>query len=226
MELSKLEFSTRITNSCRHHRCGWLLESVVILTVWSDVWAADNSVSSCDTRSFADMLYTCTPDCWQLPCQFPTQRSPDLVWRCLQGCCPVSERLAKQLSKKISASFELTGKSQWENFCLANRSLTGHGRGLSVTNVSIDNGLSALQHQLTMSLISPHIWRCSIANISLQRTTTTTLRLIFRDHPGEPVPEENFWSLWCKGRLRGANTPTIRLGTQCNMLFLWYMLHL
>ena len=46
------------------------------------------------------------------------------------GCCPDSERLAKQLSKKISASFELTGKPQWENFCLANRSLTGHGPGL------------------------------------------------------------------------------------------------
>jgi len=23
----------------------------------------------------------------------------------------------------------------------------------------------------------------------------------FPDHPGEPVPEENFWTLWCKGRL-------------------------
>jgi len=46
------------------------------------------------------------------------------------GCCPVSERLAKQLTKKISASFELTGKPQWENFCLANRSVTGHGPGL------------------------------------------------------------------------------------------------
>jgi len=47
------------------------------------------------------------------------------------GCCPVSERLAKQLSKKNSVSFELTGKPQWENFCLANRSLTGHGPGVS-----------------------------------------------------------------------------------------------
>ena len=26
-------------------------------------------------------------------------------------------------------------------------------------------------------------------------TTTTILRPFFRDHPGEPVPEENFWSL-------------------------------
>ena len=30
-----------------------------------------------------------------------------------------------------------------------------------------------------------------------------------RDHP---VPEENFWTLWCKGRLTEADTPTILLG--------------
>jgi len=35
----------------------------------------------------------------------------------------------------------------------------------------------------------------------------------FRDHPGEPVPEENFWTLWCKGRLTEADTLTIRLCT-------------
>ena len=34
----------------------------------------------------------------------------------------------------------------------------------------------------------------------------------FRDHPGEPVPEEKFWSLWCKWRLTEADAPTIRLG--------------
>jgi len=28
---------------------------------------------------------------------------------------------------------------------------------------------------------------------------TTVLRPFFRDHLGEPVPEENFWTLWCKG---------------------------
>jgi len=42
--------------------------------------------------------------------------------------------------------------------------------------------------------------------------TTTILRPFFRDHPGEPVSEENFWTLWCKGRLTEADTPTIRLG--------------
>ena len=42
--------------------------------------------------------------------------------------------------------------------------------------------------------------------------TTTVLRPFFRDHPGEPAPEENFWTLWCKGRLTEADTQTIRLG--------------
>ena len=36
-------------------------------------------------------------------------------------CCPDSERLAKQLSKP-----------QWENFCLANRLLTGYGLHFSL----------------------------------------------------------------------------------------------
>jgi len=45
-----------------------------------------------------------------------------------------------------------------------------------------------------------------------QYTTTTILWPFFRDHPGETVPEDNFWTLWCKGRLTEADTPTIRLG--------------
>jgi len=39
-------------------------------------------------------------------------------------------------------------------------------------------------------------------------TTTTILRPFFWDNPGEPVPEENFWTLWCKGRLTEADTHT------------------
>jgi len=49
--------------------------------------------------------------------------------------------------------------------------------------------------------------------VSPQTTTTTVLRPFFWDHPGEPVPEENFWTLWCKGRLTEADTLTIQLGT-------------
>ena len=41
-------------------------------------------------------------------------------------------------------------------------------------------------------------------------TTTTTILLPFLlDHPGETVPEENFWTLWCQGRLTESDTPTI-----------------
>jgi len=36
---------------------------------------------------------------------------------------------------------------------------------------------------------------------------------LFPDHPGEPVPEEKFWTLWRKGRLTEADTLTIQLGT-------------
>ena len=35
---------------------------------------------------------------------------------------------------------------------------------------------------------------------------------LFRDYPGEPMPEENFWTSWCKGRLTEADTSTIWLG--------------
>jgi len=44
-------------------------------------------------------------------------------------------------------------------------------------------------------------------------THTTVLWPFFQDHPGELVPEENFWTLWCKGRFTEADTPTIQLGT-------------
>jgi len=39
-------------------------------------------------------------------------------------------------------------------------------------------------------------------------TTTTVLQPFFLDYLSEPVPEENFWTLWCKGRLTEAGTST------------------
>ena len=48
-------------------------------------------------------------------------------------------------------------------------------------------------------------------------TTTTILRPFFRDHPGELVPEENLWTLWCKGRLTEAdNHPAGRHSIRTN----------
>jgi len=47
--------------------------------------------------------------------------------------------------------------------------------------------------------------------VTLPHHMPTVLRPFFRDHLGEPVPEENFQTLRCKGRLTEADTPTIRL---------------
>jgi len=58
-------------------------------------------------------------------------------------------------------------------------------------------------HQPASNRMSIHICQSVIPH-----HTTTVLRPFFREHPGEPVLEENFWSLWCKVRLTKADTPT------------------
>jgi len=50
-------------------------------------------------------------------------------------------------------------------------------------------------------------------NLTPHHTNTTILQPFLREHPGEPVPEENFWTLWCKGRLTEADTRTISTST-------------
>ena len=55
------------------------------------------------------------------------------------------------------------------------------------------------------------IWAVT-ASSNNTHTHTTILWPFFWDHPGQPVPEENFWTLWCNGRLTEADTLTIRLG--------------
>jgi len=53
---------------------------------------------------------------------------------------------------------------------------------------------------------------CPFTKNGPSKYTTTALRPFSRDHLGEPVPEKNFWTLCCKGRLTEADTVTIRLG--------------
>ena len=43
-------------------------------------------------------------------------------------------------------------------------------------------------------------------------TITTVLRPFFQDYLGEPVPEENFWTLSHKGRLTEEDTSIMQLG--------------
>jgi len=47
----------------------------------------------------------------------------------------------------------------------------------------------------------------------------------FWDHPGKPVPEENFWTLWCKGRLTKADTLTVQLGASPSGLTSAHLYH-
>ena len=71
-------------------------------------------------------------------------------------------------------------------------------------------------------LLIVFLWLCLGARQQCQKisnnmtththTHTTFLLPFFRDPPGEPVPEENLWTLWCNGRLTEADTLTIRLG--------------
>ena len=49
--------------------------------------------------------------------------------------------------------------------------------------------------------------RTSIVSVSVTTTTTTVLRPFFWDHPGEPVPEEKFWTFLVQGKInRGRHT--------------------
>jgi len=53
----------------------------------------------------------------------------------------------------------------------------------------------------------------NFSDCSTYNHITTVLWPFFWEHPEEPVPQENFWTLWCKRRLTKVDTPTIRLGT-------------
>jgi len=53
-------------------------------------------------------------------------------------------------------------------------------------------------------------WPIELKSIATTHSKTV-LWPFLQDHPGEPVPE-NFWTLWCKGRLTEADTQTIHLG--------------
>ena len=53
---------------------------------------------------------------------------------------------------------------------------------------------------------------CAVSTVAMEDS------LFFRDHPSELVPEENFWTLWYKGRFTEADIPTIRLGATPSVL--------
>jgi len=63
-----------------------------------------------------------------------------------------------------------------------------------------------------LTLLNCMTGRASIQLIKHVPLHHNCLTALFRDCPSEPVPEENFWTLRCKGRLTEADTPTIWMG--------------
>jgi len=57
-----------------------------------------------------------------------------------------------------------------------------------------------------------YVWGCAGSMFTTTPPPQPFYGPIFWDHPGEPVPEENFWTSWCKGRLTEADTLKIWLG--------------
>ena len=87
--------------------------------------------------------------------------------------------------------------------------LLGHRRGddLKIKTCNTEpSSICILRHSThNISYFHSATWMSYVETT----TTTTVLQPFFRDHLGEPMPEENFWTLWCKGRLTEADTPTI-----------------
>jgi len=97
---------------------------------------------------------------------------------------------------------------------------SGSNRPQSVDGMLV-NGASAVVDECTAEQSSKREQQQVILRVSLcthtyththTHTHTTILRPFFWDHPREPMPEENFWTLRCKGRLTEADIATIRLG--------------
>ena len=97
------------------------------------------------------------------------------------------------------------------NSLLASVKKTGGRRELLQTLGQFNSSLTYLD--LVTSEMAVVVSWSLLPFYALSVSTTTVLQSFFRDHPGEPVPDENFWTLRCKGRLTEADTLTIWLGT-------------
>jgi len=97
---------------------------------------------------------------------------------------------------------------------------------LSRTSLEVASRPPGLHPQIRICLLSFNAINNTSALQPPQPHTTTVLRPFFWDHPGEPVPEENFWTLWCKGRLTETDTATIRMGNTPSGLTSAHLHHL
>ena len=135
----------------------------------------------------------------------------------MKSCCPET-----QLDTH-TGSIALNGQLKWSVTINVLTSLASSHRcfdNIPPYMCSLSTSLRCSIHSFQMIMMSYKSFHL------LNHTTTTILRPFIQDHPSEPVPEENFWTLWCKARLTHADTPTIRLGTTPSGLTSAHLHHL
>jgi len=121
------------------------------------------------------------------------------LWRTKQGTVPSQ---GKSPTGLVFSSSSILERRSVASFALAVQCQFTKLHRISNSHI-IAEGCSTTWQKL-------HLFHWQPTNSGSQRHTTV-LRPFFWAHPGEPVPEENFWTLWCKGRLTEPDTPTIRL---------------
>jgi len=110
--------------------------------------------------------------------------------------------------------YSQTSSSWFHIFCLSSSmESTEEGFDIGVGFV-VNSSWSALQQTYHVrhihSKLIPNLQKHRFQITKHLQYTTTILRPFFRDHPGA-VPEANFYTLWCKGRLTEVDTLSIRL---------------
>jgi len=113
-----------------------------------------------------------------------------------------------------------TDKYSWHHFVAPSDEHSAVLQKLLVYCIYLARNTRALKPEMfqnsnckVITFVSSTTWhRVTYSKYTHAHAHTSILRPFFRDHPGEPEPEENFWTLWCKERLTEADTLTIRLG--------------
>jgi len=80
---------------------------------------------------------------------------------------------------------------------------------VSFTSLALWQVLSVINQLLIIckGILPQYLFFCFLADAYSQKShTTTVLWPFFRDHPGEPVPEENFWTMMQGKTNRGRHT--------------------
>ena len=138
---------------------------------------------------------------------------------CLAVCCRFETSATEQKIHAVAPPSPLSSPTPTPSLPNSHRICTNYKSGRGGSSCSICSILATPLEMLpqfgqSVMYITVHTsFQQYLVAVTHTLTHTTVLRPFFRDHLGEPAPEENFWTFWCKGRLTEADTPAIRLGS-------------